>query len=192
MKSLNLNMVTLALMLATTNLNAQLKSDIGIRMSTSRLEKIQLEFRKPVNENYSLRFALSTGENYSLPFYEHRVRLIRTQTRCKSTVMQVHSSPDAYNLRAGFQRNLKWNVLSIYSDLLVGYYHQNSNGYMTYYVDTPRRRVVIQPIILIHIFPQEYYSTQYHNSHWSADYISTGLSIRCITRRSILQINFRS
>ena len=174
MKSPNLNMVAIALMLSTTNLNAQLKSDIGIRMSTSRLEKIQLEFRKPVNEKYSLRFALSMGENYSLPFNEHRVLM-------NSDTLQVYRNTGSfisrdYNIRAGFQRNLKWNVLSIYSDLLVGYYHQNSNGHMSYYVDTPDgiSYTTNHPDQNI---PQDYFNNQYHFSHWSADYISTGLSL---------------
>ncbi|MBK9592588.1 MAG: hypothetical protein IPO32_14190 [Crocinitomicaceae bacterium] len=138
MNSLNLKMVAIAVMLSTTNLNAQLKSDIGIRMSTSRLEKIQLEFRKPVNEKYSLRFALTTGQNYYIPFSTHK-------TISNSDTVQVYRNANSFitrsaNLRAGIQRTLKWNVLSIYSDLLVGYYHQNSNGGMTYFVK-PRRRV---------------------------------------------------
>jgi hypothetical protein len=174
MKSLNLIMVMLAGMLATTNLHSQLKSDIGIRISTSRLEKIQLEFRKPMNEKYSLRFALATGEYYSLPFSSHK-------TISNSDTVQVYRNANSFitrsaNLRAGIQRNLKWNVLSIYSDLSVGYYHQSSNSAMTYLVNREDGFDYSTGQVNPHI-SQEYFSTQYHNSYWSADYISTGLSI---------------
>ncbi len=174
MNSLNLKMVAIAVMLSTTNLNAQLKSDIGIRMSTSRLEKIQLEFRKPVNEKYSLRFALTTGQNYYIPFSTHK-------TISNSDTVQVYRNANSFitrsaNLRAGIQRTLKWNVLCIYSDLLVGYYHQSSNGGMTYFVNREDGYNYSTSTPTPHI-SQEYYSAQYHNSHWSADYISTGLSI---------------
>lgn len=174
MKLFNLNLFALVLILAATNLYGQLKTDIGIRLSNSRLEKIQLEFRKPMNEKYSLRFALAMGESYSLPFDEHRVIL-------NSDSLQVYRSSGsfisrAYNLRAGIQRNLKWNVLSVYSDLLLGYYHQNSNGRTLYFVSTGTdiNYITNHPDSNI---PQEYYEPEYSVSHWSADYISTGLSL---------------
>jgi hypothetical protein len=174
MKSLNLSMAMLALMLATTNLQAQLKSDIGIRISTSRLEKIQLEFRKPVKEKYSLRFALSTGTNYTLPFFVHK-------TISNSDTVLVYRDAGSYitrsyNLRAGIQRNLKWNVLSVYSDLSAGYYHQSSRGGILYNVNREDGYSYTTSQPTPHV-SQEYYNAQYHDSHWSADYISTGLSL---------------
>src|SRR5688572_10777659 len=106
--------ITLALFLITTGagLKAQLKSDIGIRLSQVNGGRWQLEFRKPLNAFYNLRLGASSGYFYSTEDYGSELILsdsIKVRKRNRLYISQK------FDIRCGVERKLKWDLFSVHA-----------------------------------------------------------------------------
>lgn len=106
------------------------QSDIGIRFTTSDYNHAQLEFRKTLNEKFSLRLSTTVGA--------HQVSEYWNPSAYDDSVLTMRYSNEFrnyYDFRFGLNRNLKWNYFSVHADLAVGYsraYLSRWNSYRLY------------------------------------------------------------
>ena len=99
----------LSFLLIATNLQAQPKADIGIRYSGNSFNLFQLEFRKPLNDNYALRFSLTKGR---IQIYESASSILFDSDSLivfRNSYQNINVPVD---IRFGIERKLKWNLLS--------------------------------------------------------------------------------
>lgn len=95
---------------------SQKYSDLGIRFNSADMNKIQLEFRKPVEQFSRLRFGLSMGLVYDYP-YETIV-----EAHDSLVVMRKKESlGNHYDFRFGLERKLTYDWLSLHADLIFAY-----------------------------------------------------------------------
>lgn len=106
---------------------SQKYSDLGIRFNSADMNKIQLEFRKPVAQFSRLRFGLSMGLVYDYP-YESIV-----EANDSLVVMRKKESlGNHYDFRFGLERKLTYDWLSLHADLIFAYSsitYRNNNFY---------------------------------------------------------------
>lgn len=111
-----------------TNLSAQRYTDLGIRINSYNYNRIQLELRNPIGENYYFRTGVSigTGNNYpySLPFDANDSII---------SMRQYNQFSNAYDLRLGIERKLTYDWLSINADIVLGYASVTSSNLSYYY-----------------------------------------------------------
>jgi hypothetical protein len=109
MMSVKIHLVTLTFILCQVTLQAQQNTELGVRITQSPYNKIQLEFRKPFNDKYAMR-------SDSLITMRHHDGL-----------------ENYYDLRFGINRILKNSPFSIHGDLILGYnrnYYRKWNYYL--------------------------------------------------------------
>jgi len=167
-----------ALQIVSLNLLAQKNADIGFRFTTSDYNKLLLEFRKPINKNYSIRLGLSTGAN---SFYPRREIIA-----ANDTIITTISNQSRYydDFRFGFERKLPMNFFSVHADLILGYQRTYLHNENFYYVKDS-----------LGVWQRES-DTAFSGNSSSAykHYISTGLSIGMsfdypLSKRFILCLN---
>jgi len=171
MKSKNEMYAALFLVFAATGLKAQ--SDIGIRICSHKANHTQIEFRKPLNELCALRLSASLGSAYRGMPESKGLLFEDSLTIYKNIYSDVTS---AYDLRLGVERKLKWNLLSVHSDLVIGYHRQQKYSRTTYFVidedGSDYYTLNADPEV-----PQWYITDpQLAWGNWTAHYVSAGIA----------------
>ncbi|MBI3136266.1 MAG: hypothetical protein HYZ14_16445 [Bacteroidetes bacterium] len=103
------------LVLCATALS-QRHADLGIRLNSADYNRVQLEFRKPVGENYYSRFGLSIGFQYNYPR-----RDIFDANDTVVTTRQEDIFGNHYDFRFGFEREISYEWLTFHADLIFAY-----------------------------------------------------------------------
>jgi hypothetical protein len=103
---------------------AQEKGDLGLIISTSRYNKLALEYRKPFAEKYHFRLAATYGE-IGNPFWYNQGQIIHVSD---SIVVARSFYKNGYQtgLRFGVERQLKNSMFSVGTDLSVDYRQSRS------------------------------------------------------------------
>lgn len=167
------HLIALTFLLIGSNSNAQPKSDIGIRYSGTNLNLFQIEFRKPVNEFYSFRFSITKGRLFSstssTSILFHSDTLVVFRDRYQHTNSPV-------DIRFGIERKLKWNLFSVHSDLVVGYYNLHEAASTRFRI-TDEYGFMYEPTNYSSEVPTEYLTPYYGSNSWRTQYISGGLAL---------------
>ncbi|MBI3136659.1 MAG: hypothetical protein HYZ14_18440 [Bacteroidetes bacterium] len=118
MKTPHKMLIALLYAVTSTGLKAQLKPDIGIRLSMMYESRLQLEFRQPLNTFYTLRLGASTGHFYSDEVSQKELILSDSLKMDKRFYSQ---GDQLFDIRCGVERKLKWDLISLHADLVLGY-----------------------------------------------------------------------
>lgn len=106
---------------------SQRYADLGIRFNSADYNRIQLEFRKPVGENYFFRAGVSLGNEYQFPR-----RDVFAANDSVVTTRQKDLFGNHYDLRLGIERKISYDWLTFHADFIFGYSaitNRNSNYY---------------------------------------------------------------
>jgi hypothetical protein len=113
--------ITLCIAFFITNfsINAQTRSDLGLIYGVNDLHRLNIEFRKPLNETYKLKFGYIQGGS-SGEFWGYSGELI---TVSDSLIIERFNSRSQlqFTLSTGIERRLKTSMFSISADLLISY-----------------------------------------------------------------------
>jgi hypothetical protein len=129
MKMILKSMLFMCVILSSLTLSAQQSADLGVRVNTSDLNRLQLEFRKPLGEKYAFRLGATYGQLWYYPWTsvsDASDTMVTSRTKEQSSL--------AFDLRFGIERKLKWNYLSLHADLITGYYQYRRQSYDVYSV----------------------------------------------------------
>jgi len=116
MKALQKPLVLSFIFFSSFNAFNQARPDIGVRINSAEFNRIQLEFRKPISEKYTMRFGLSQGQstgNYFSNISDANDSLVTFREKSKVGIN--------FDFRFGFERNLSWKNFSLHGDLIVAY-----------------------------------------------------------------------
>lgn len=108
---------------------SQRYADLGIRFNTADYNRIQLEFRKPVGENYYFRAGLSLGNEYQFPR-----RDIFAANDSIVTTRQKDFYGNHYDLRLGMERKISYDWLSFHADLIFAYSSITNRNWNYYHI----------------------------------------------------------
>lgn len=113
---------------------SQKKGDLGLILSTNKKTKINLEYRKPINEKYKWKIGFLYGNEVNQFGYKRRI--IRSSDT-SVTYREYHSESNNFGLRLGIERRLKTSHFSVGADLNFRYINTNHiNNENTFYVDS--------------------------------------------------------
>lgn len=108
---------------------AQRNSDLGIRFNTADYNRIQLELRKPVGENYYFRSGLSLGSDAQYP-----QRDIFAASDTIVTTRQKDFFGSHYDLRFGMERRISYEWLSLHADFVFAYSTITNRNWNYYHI----------------------------------------------------------
>lgn len=108
-------LVTAGLLLSFQSYSQRV-SDLGIRFSSAEFNRIIIEYRKPVGDNFRFRLGASMGF-----VYEYPVESIFDADDSLVIIRKKETFGNHYNLRVGFERKLTYDWLSVHADLIFGY-----------------------------------------------------------------------
>jgi hypothetical protein len=129
MKTSSKSILFVCAFLLCVTASAQLKADIGVRVATSDLNRLQLEFRKPLGEKYTFRLGATYG---TIAYYPWTSVSDANDSVVTTRIRQQNNS--SYELRFGFERKLKWKYLSVHADLATGYFQAYKYSWNAYSV----------------------------------------------------------
>lgn len=107
---------TFLLSASLLTLNAQQNAELGVRITQAPYNKIQLEFRKPLNEKYAFRSGLSVGQDF-VPTGD----AIFDANDSLVTMRHKDGLSNYYDIRFGLNRVLKNSPFSLHLDFVFGY-----------------------------------------------------------------------
>jgi hypothetical protein len=131
MKNLLFGLLTVGTLLGISAASfAQKQHDIGLGISSMKDQQFQLEYRRAIKELWKFRTGLLYGfeTNFLTPGNS-------IYSASDSVVQFRNNQYDTYmgGLKLGVERQLKWPVFSISTDLILGYkYHSRFIGTTTY------------------------------------------------------------
>jgi hypothetical protein len=108
---------------------SQRNADLGIRFNSADYNRIQLEFRKPLGENYYFRLGLSLGNEYQFPR-----RDIFAANDSIVTTRQKDLFGNHYDLRLGMERKISYDWLTFHADAIFGYSAITNRNWNYYHV----------------------------------------------------------
>lgn len=104
------------LVFISSTLFAQRKADLGVRLNANQFNRVQIEFRDPVGENYYGRYGVSLGFQSAYP-----TRDIFDANDSVVTTRQEDIFGNHFDFRFGFERRVSYDWLSFHADIIGGY-----------------------------------------------------------------------
>jgi len=127
MKTLQLLLVFSSIFFISLNAFTQARPDIGVRINSAEFNRIQLEFRKPISEKYTMCFGLSQGQWSGYHFSNVSDANDSLVTFRDKTGYGIN-----FDFRFGFERNLSWKYFSLNTDVILAYNKLDYHNYDTY------------------------------------------------------------
>lgn len=109
-------LITAGLFISIQSSYSQRVSDLGIRFSSAEFNRIIIEYRKPVGENFRFRLGASMGY-----VYEYPIESIFDANDSLVVIRKKETFGNHYTLRTGFERKLTYDWLSLHADMIFGY-----------------------------------------------------------------------
>lgn len=114
---------TLLILLLIVNFSTQAQtdtsSDIGLSYGSYDLNRVNLEFRKPLKDKWKLRLGITAGSSYSSPWYNSSNILSVTDTLVTERLRIDNRTQ--FTFLTGVERQLRESVFSVSADLLFSY-----------------------------------------------------------------------